>query len=67
MPKLRKLVYSDNGVGLLKDFDFSQTNTLGMQLLRSFVGQINGRMKINQQNGLEYVFTFPGNTEIDYE
>ena len=65
--ELRKLVYSDNGVGLPKDFDFSQTNTLGMQLLRSFVGQINGRMKINQQNGLEYVFTFPGNTEIDYE
>ena len=54
-----KLVYCDNGVGLPKDFDLSQTNTLGMQLLKSFVGQINGTMKMNKNDGLEYVFIFP--------
>ncbi len=64
---ITKLVYSDDGVGLPKNFNIDKTNTLGMQLLKSFVKQLNGRMKINQQNGLEYVFTFPRNFEDEFE
>ena len=65
--KITKLVYSDDGVGLPKNYDFSQTNTLGMQLLKSFVGQINGTMKINQHDGLEYIFNFPQKVDDDFE
>ena len=62
-----KLLYGDNGVGIPKNFDFTTTTTLGMQLLKSFVSQIDGKMEINQNDGLEYVITIPRKVENEFE
>ena len=61
--KSAKLIYKDNGIGLPKDFNFSNAKTLGMQLLKSFIEQIDGTIKINREDGLEYIFTLPKNIE----
>ena len=59
----KKLIYRDNGVGLPANFNFSKTKSLGMQLISSFIEQIGGTIKINNENGLEYFLTFPSKAE----
>ncbi|MBL7818326.1 MAG: hypothetical protein JNL70_25160 [Saprospiraceae bacterium] len=39
------LCVSDNGVGLPEDFDIQKTNSLGMNLVRGLVRQMNGKLK----------------------
>lgn len=53
------LQFKDDGVGLPDDFDINNTNTLGMQLLTSLVNhQLNGELKIKNENGVSINISF---------
>ena len=52
------LIVSDNGVGIPKDLDLHQTKTLGLQLVINLVEQLEGDLKINSDNGTEFIITF---------
>jgi PAS domain S-box-containing protein len=51
-----QLFISDNGIG----FNFSRfgKNTLGLEIIRALVQQINGTIEIDSQNGLKYTIRF---------
>lgn len=52
------LVVGDNGVGLTKEFDINQTETLGLQLVMTLVEQLDGNIKIETKQGIKYFITF---------
>ena len=53
------LELEDNGVGMPADMDFSDPQTLGMQLIRSLVDQLNGELEVSSRNGTLYRMRFP--------
>jgi two-component sensor histidine kinase/Tfp pilus assembly protein PilF len=46
------LEVSDNGSGKLKDIESS--NSFGTKLIRSLVRQLNGELKVSEENGIHY-------------
>ncbi|MCK9151734.1 sensor histidine kinase [Methanobacterium alcaliphilum] len=48
----------DDGVGIPIELDIENTQSLGLQLVRSLTEQINGELKINSTNGTEFKITF---------
>lgn len=53
-----ELLISDNGVGLPKNVDFKNTNTLGLKLVNNLVDQIDGEINLDRSNGTEFKITF---------
>jgi len=53
-----KLVVQDNGIGFPEDINFHKTDTLGMQLVTSLVGQIKGTIELVKNNGTEFSIVF---------
>lgn len=51
------LIFSDNGRGMPKDFDFRSTETLGLQLIMSLVEQHNGLIELDNTNGVKFTIT----------
>jgi PAS domain S-box-containing protein len=49
----------DNGNGFAKDFDFENTGTLGLEIVRSLADQIDGRLSIHSNGGAEFEIEFP--------
>ncbi len=49
---------ADDGVGYPPDLDIQNTNTLGLQLVRSLVGQLDGKLEMENNNGVEYRISF---------
>ncbi len=49
----------DTGVGLPDDFELRQANSLGLQLVSSFVKQLHGTLNITRAPGAEFVIRFP--------
>lgn len=60
-----QLIISDNGVGLPKDFNIDETESLGMNLMRGLTDQLDGTFSLEDQNGLKITITFTKNTEIE--
>jgi two-component sensor histidine kinase len=58
------LMVSDNGVGLLKDLDFRNTESLGLQLVNTLVNQLEGTIELDRRGGTTFKITF---AEIKYE
>ncbi|MBI5680781.1 MAG: PAS domain S-box protein [Methanobacterium sp.] len=52
------LIVSDNGIGLPEDFDFENIDTLGLQLVKSLLGQLDGSIKIDRINGTKFEIVF---------
>ncbi|VVB87386.1 Methanogenesis regulatory histidine kinase FilI [uncultured archaeon] len=52
------LTIQDNGVGFPKDIDFRKTNTLGLQMVTSLVGQLKGTIELDRSKGTEFKITF---------
>ncbi len=52
------LTVSDNGIGLPADLDCRQARTLGLQLVRALVSQLNGTMEIGAGTGAMFQVTF---------
>jgi two-component sensor histidine kinase len=50
----------DKGTGMPEDFDLAQPKGLGMQIVTSFVKQLNGSIEIHHHNpGTEFVVILP--------
>ncbi len=54
-----EFVFKDNGVGLPKDFDLQNTNTVGMVLVKALAeDNLQGQLEINYGVGVEFKITF---------
>lgn len=52
------LVVGDDGVGLPKEFNIKEAETLGLQLVMTLVEQLDGNIKIETGKGIKYFITF---------
>jgi PAS domain S-box-containing protein len=59
-----ELIISDNGVGLPPEFNFQNTESLGLQLVNNLVGQLDGEIELNQNPGTEFKIIFK---ELQYK
>ena len=57
------LTVSDNGIGIPIELDIQKTETLGLLLVNSLVGQLDGNLEISQENGTAFYITFK---ELEY-
>ena len=53
------LTVADDGVGLPASLDFSQTSTLGLQLVRILTTQLQGTLGVERGQGASFQVTFP--------
>ncbi|MFW6207085.1 MAG: sensor histidine kinase [Spirochaetota bacterium] len=54
------LIFRDNGVGLPTGFDMEESPTLGMKLINSLIGQLNGTFSHTADQGTTWKIVFPG-------
>lgn len=52
------LIISDNGIGLPKNLDFRNTNSLGLQLVCRLTKQLNGTIELDRSQGTEFKIVF---------
>ncbi len=52
------LTVSDNGIGLPSTFNFTDTASLGWQLVDALTSQLTGELKINSDIGVEFQIAF---------
>lgn len=55
---LVELSVADNGTGLPKGFNVDKTNTLGLQLVSTLTEQLDGELKVLNDNGARFSITF---------
>ena len=54
------LVVSDTGGGIPEDFDWRNTETLGLSIVRSLVeDQLQGTIDLDRTHGAKWTITFP--------
>ena len=53
-----KMIISDNGKGFDDKINFNEPDSLGLQLVRTLVDQLEGFLNIKSDNGLEYQIIF---------
>ncbi|TBO44502.1 tetratricopeptide repeat-containing sensor histidine kinase [Pedobacter kyonggii] len=63
-----EVIISDNGVGLPSNFNLSNVNTLGINLLKGLTPQLGGTFNIKNNNGLTIFLKFPlkSPSHLDY-
>jgi len=49
----------DDGVGFPAGFDLNETKTLGLQIVKLLVGQIDGAIELRREGGTEFRIVFP--------
>ena len=54
------LVVRDNGVGFPPELNFRETESLGMQLVNTLVGQLGGTIELRRTAGTEFKIVFNG-------
>ncbi|MCL4294917.1 MAG: PAS domain-containing protein [Anaerolineae bacterium] len=52
------LCVSDNGIGFPTDLDFQNTNSLGLQLVNTLVGQLDGTIELQNGSGTIFKINF---------
>jgi PAS domain S-box-containing protein len=52
------LIVSDNGEGIPDDIDLDNPDSLGIQLIKSLVDQINGEFELDSNNGTKFAIYF---------
>ncbi|OXA89952.1 tetratricopeptide repeat-containing sensor histidine kinase [Flavobacterium hercynium] len=60
-----QLIIADDGVGLPENFDDTERNSLGMNLMMGLTDQIDGEYDMKNENGLRIKITFTKNTEFE--
>ncbi|KFF03420.1 hypothetical protein B0A68_06545 [Flavobacterium reichenbachii] len=60
-----QLVIADNGVGLPENFEDTERNSLGMNLMMGLTDQIDGIFEMKNDNGLQIKIAFTRNTEFE--
>jgi len=56
--------FEDNGKGLPANFDINKGESLGLQLIQSFVERLDGRLEIESLNGFKLGVIFPHAPEL---
>ena len=56
--KMFRLVVADDGIGLPEDFEFEDTETLGLQLINSLTMQIDGEIEVDLSRGTKFKIKF---------
>ncbi len=56
---LFRLTVCDTGIGFPADLDFTNTNSLGLQLVNTLVNQLDGSIELKRQPGTEFKIIFP--------
>ncbi len=64
MGDLYCLIIRDNGVGIPENMDLNKTDTLGLQLVKSLVNQVEGTIELARDNGTEFKIQFK---ELEYK
>ena len=59
------LFIADNGVGISKDLDITNLNSLGLELVDILVSQLEGSYTIATQKGTCFKIEFPLNSEVN--
>jgi PAS domain S-box-containing protein len=54
------LFVSDDGVGMPANMDFRNHSSLGLQLVNTLVGQLDGSITLNTEKGTAFTIRFPG-------
>jgi len=54
-----EMIISDNGIGISKDIDISNSNSLGLELIHSLVDQLDGSIEVLLEKGTTYRIAFP--------
>jgi two-component sensor histidine kinase len=49
----------DNGVGLPEKIDPKNTNSMGLQIVRSLTQQLDGTLEVDRRNGTSFLVKFP--------
>lgn len=57
-PEWLEMLVTDNGTGLPSDFSWENANTLGIELVKTLVEQINGNIEITKAPGTSFKITF---------
>jgi len=57
--KQLKIVFSDNGQGLPEDLDINNLDSFGMRIVRNMTKQMDGEIKMINENGLTYEIVIP--------
>ena len=52
------LIVGDNGIGIPPELDIENTESLGLKLVNSMVGQLNGTLAIDRDNGTQFKIEF---------
>lgn len=50
-----KLVVSDNGIGFPDNFNYQNTESLGLQLVNTLVSQLKGELQVENSNGTKFI------------
>ena len=58
LPEQMELIIADDGMGISKDIDLENSKTLGLKLVNTLVDQLEGKLKLNRDNGTEFKITF---------
>lgn len=58
------LMIADNGVGLPEDFSAKSSKTMGTQIVKLLVQQIDGKMTVSNDNGACFSIVFPINKTL---
>jgi PAS domain S-box-containing protein len=53
-PEKLKIVIGDNGRGLPEDFDYQNTDSLGLKLVSSLISQLEGEILLKKNEGTEF-------------
>ncbi|HSP86845.1 MAG TPA: ATP-binding protein [Ignavibacteriaceae bacterium] len=51
------LVLKDDGIGISKEINFTNSETLGIRLVNILVDQHGGKISVNNSKGTEYTIT----------
>ena len=54
------LQVADDGVGFPADIDFRSSESLGLQLINTLVGQLHGSIEMENHQGTRFTIEFPG-------
>ncbi|MBI4670817.1 MAG: GAF domain-containing protein [Chloroflexi bacterium] len=51
---------ADDGIGFKDDFDWRESDSLGLQLVSTLTAQLHGTIQVSGKEGTSFVLTFPG-------
>jgi PAS domain S-box-containing protein len=64
LPEHMELTIADDGIGFPKDVNMKNIDTLGLELVKNLVNQLEGNLILNRKNGTEFKITFK---EVKYK